>query len=66
MHNSSSAFNNTAEERNAFMLMLKKDGQVHRVITDGYLTYRRRTVKPPNTQEAREGRKAQYASPVNK
>lgn len=57
----------SAEERNAFMSMLKKDGQAHRIITDDYLKYWEMDEKAAGkTQEARDGRKAQYMSLVNK
>lgn len=53
---------NSAEQRNSFMSMLKKDGQAHRLVTDEYL----RHWDTENTEDAREGRKAKYMSLVNK
>ena len=51
----------SAEERNAFFSMLKKDGQAHRAITDEYV---QRWAE--DSEQAREGRKEKYMSLVNK
>lgn len=52
----------SAEQRNAFISMLKKDGQAHRMVTDEYLKH----WQTDNTEEARNDRKAKYMSLVNK
>lgn len=52
---------NPAGQRNAFISMLKKDGQAHRMVTDDYLKH----WKTDNTEEARDGRKVKYMSLVN-
>lgn len=57
----------SAEERNAFMSMLRKDGQAHRIVTDDYLKYWQIDGNDiENTEEARDSRKKQYTSLVNK
>ncbi|WEW56410.1 sterol 24-C-methyltransferase [Emydomyces testavorans] len=57
----------SAEERNAFLSMLKKDSQAYREITDRYLNFWRSGDGKPrsNTEEEREGRSGKYMSLVN-
>lgn len=57
----------SAEQRNAFMSMLNKDRDSHRVITDDYIKHWEADNKiDGKTQEARDGRKEKYMSLVNK
>lgn len=53
----------SAHQPNAFLSMMKKDGQSHRMVTDDYLSH---WEAGRNGQEGREGRKAKYMSLVNK
>lgn len=58
----------SAEERLAFLAMLKKDGKAHREITDSYVNFWQNddgTVRD-NSEEERRGRVGKYASLVNK
>ncbi|KAI9676943.1 MAG: hypothetical protein M1817_006782 [Caeruleum heppii] len=57
----------SVEQRNAFMSMLNKDGEAHRVITDDYLKHWATAdgKTDDNVEEARKGRKTQYMSLVN-
>jgi sterol 24-C-methyltransferase len=57
----------SAEQRNAFMSMLNKDRDSHRVITDGYVKLWEADDKArEKTQEARDDRKEKYMSLVNR
>lgn len=51
----------SAEERNAFFSMLRKDGEAHRAITDEYV---QRWAE--DSEAARKGRTESYMSLVNK
>jgi sterol 24-C-methyltransferase len=51
----------SATERNAFLSMLRKDGQAHRLVTDEYV--KRWTA---DSDEARKSRQDSYMSLVNK
>jgi sterol 24-C-methyltransferase len=51
----------SATERNAFISMLRKDGQAHRLVTDEYV--KRWTA---DNDEARKSRQDSYMSLVNK
>lgn len=51
----------SATERNAFISMLRKDGQAHRLVTDEYV--KRWTA---DSDEARKSRQDSYMSLVNK
>lgn len=55
----------SGEERNAFLSMLKKDPKAHKLITDEYVK-RWKGGENDNTDVARDGRKSQYMSLVNK
>lgn len=57
----------SAEQRNAFMSMLNKHGDSHRLVTDNYLKLWNEDTKTGNkTQEARDDRKEKYMPLVNK
>lgn len=57
----------SAEQRNAFMSMLSKDHESHRLTTDNYLNFWQKDGKDQeNTEENREARKTKYVSLVNK
>lgn len=57
----------SAEQRNAFMSMLRKDAESHRLITDDYIKHWEESDGlAKDSEEAREGRKGEYMSLVNK
>lgn len=57
----------SAEQRNTFLSMMKKDSQTHRMITDDYLNHWTANGKEiDDTEEARDKRREQYMSVVNK
>lgn len=57
----------SAEQRNAFMSMLTKDHEAHRIITNDYINHWDNQGKAiEDTAEAREKRKENYMSVVNK
>jgi sterol 24-C-methyltransferase len=51
----------SATERNAFISMLRKDGQAHRLVTDEYVKR-----WSADSDEARKSRQDSYMSLVNK
>lgn len=51
----------SATERNAFVSMLRKDGQAHRLVTDEYVKR-----WSADSDEARKSRQSSYMSLVNK
>jgi sterol 24-C-methyltransferase len=56
----------SVEQRNAFISMLAKDGQTHRMITDEYVNRWETSGKASDSNEARDTRKKEYMSLVNK
>ena len=56
----------SAEQGHAFLSMLKKDHEAHRLVTDDYLKLWEADSKTADkTEEAREARKENYMSLVN-
>jgi sterol 24-C-methyltransferase len=56
----------SANSRHAFLSMLNKDHQAHRIITEEYVERWENDDKHATADEAREARKSQYMSLVNK
>jgi sterol 24-C-methyltransferase len=56
----------SAEKRNAFMSMLAKDDQAHRIITDEYVNRWETSGMISDSNGARDTRKKEYMSLVNK
>jgi sterol 24-C-methyltransferase len=56
----------SATDQNSYVSMLRKDHESHRLITDEYLRRWEEDQKGENTEEAREKRKGEYMSLVNK
>lgn len=58
----------SAEERNAFLAMLKKDRKTHRELTDNYVNFWQNDdgTARNDTEDERQGRVGEYMSLVNK
>lgn len=56
----------SAEQRNAFISMLRKDDQAHRIITDEYVKRWETNDKTDDNTKGREKKKSEYMSLVNK
>jgi len=56
----------SAEERNAFISMLKKDGNTHKTVTRDYVDLWESDGVARDNEAARDDRKSKYMSLVNK
>lgn len=56
----------SAQKGNAFMSMISKDNQAHRMVTDEYVRRWEENDRAGNDGEAREKRKEDYMPLVNK
>ena len=56
----------SATSRHAFLSMMNKDHEAHRVVTDEYVQRWTNDDKHSTVEEAREARKSQYMQLVNK
>jgi sterol 24-C-methyltransferase len=56
----------SATSRNAFLSMLNKNHEAHRVVTDEYVNRWTNDDKHSTVEEAREARKSEYMQLVNK
>lgn len=56
----------SSEERNAFLSMLKKDSKAHRAVTREYVSHWEVSGSALDDEAARDNRKGQYMSLVNK
>jgi sterol 24-C-methyltransferase len=56
----------SAEERNAFLSMMKKDGNTHKTVTRDYVDLWESNGIARDNEAARDDRKSKYMSLVNK